>query len=143
MPVYFSMEEPLTHEDMGAIIELYAELSPDKPPVTEADVVAVWQRGGLLLARIEGSGDVCGMASLATYRKLNGTVGVIEEVIVAEQFRGEGVAMALIGGLIAYGKRLGLLHINLTSRPDRFEANALYRRLGFEKRETNVYRFML
>ena len=143
MPVYFSMDEPLTHEDMEAIIKLCAELSPDKPLVTEADIVAVWQRGGLLLAREVGSGEVCGMASLATYRKLNGTVGVIEEVIVAGQFRGEGAATALIGGLIAYGKRLGLLHINLTSRPDRLEANALYRRLGFEKRVTNVYRLVL
>jgi hypothetical protein len=33
--------------------------------------------------------------------------------------------------------------VNLTSRPDRPAANRLYQRLGFEMRETNVYRLEL
>ncbi len=39
--------------------------------------------------------------------------------------------------------RLGLTHLDLTSRPTREAANALYRALGYEQRKTNVYRLRL
>jgi ribosomal protein S18 acetylase RimI-like enzyme len=32
-------------------------------------------------------------------------------------------------------------NVDLTSRPSRQAANRLYVRMGFEQRETNVYRF--
>jgi ribosomal protein S18 acetylase RimI-like enzyme len=35
----------------------------------------------------------------------------------------------------------GARTVDLTSRPSREAANRLYRRLGFQARETNVYRF--
>ena len=37
----------------------------------------------------------------------------------------------------------GAKAVNLISRPDRAAANRLYQRLGFERRETNVYRYSL
>jgi ribosomal protein S18 acetylase RimI-like enzyme len=40
-------------------------------------------------------------------------------------------------------KELGCKNINLTSSPNRVAANALYKKLGFEIRETNVYRKIL
>ena len=36
---------------------------------------------------------------------------------------------------------LGAKTIDLTSRPSREAANKLYQKLGFEQRETNIYRF--
>jgi ribosomal protein S18 acetylase RimI-like enzyme len=33
--------------------------------------------------------------------------------------------------------------VDLTSRPSREAANRLYQRIGFERRETNVYRYNL
>jgi len=33
--------------------------------------------------------------------------------------------------------------VELTSRPSREAANRLYQRLGFERRDTNVYRFSI
>jgi ribosomal protein S18 acetylase RimI-like enzyme len=44
---------------------------------------------------------------------------------------------------IQLAEQSGARHLNLTSRPDREAANRLYRRLGFDHRETNVYRLML
>jgi ribosomal protein S18 acetylase RimI-like enzyme len=32
--------------------------------------------------------------------------------------------------------------VDLTSRPSREAANRLYRRIGFQERETNVYRYV-
>jgi ribosomal protein S18 acetylase RimI-like enzyme len=45
--------------------------------------------------------------------------------------------------MIAHARALGCKTIELTSRPTREAANHLYRKLGFEIRDTNVYRFNL
>jgi ribosomal protein S18 acetylase RimI-like enzyme len=37
----------------------------------------------------------------------------------------------------------GARTVELTSRPSRESANRLYRRIGFEPRETNVYRYTI
>lgn len=40
-------------------------------------------------------------------------------------------------------QRLGLRRLDLTSRPSRETANALYQSLGYVRRDTNVYRLRL
>lgn len=45
--------------------------------------------------------------------------------------------------LIARARIRGGQDVNLTSRPSRRIANALYKKIGFKKRNTNVYRFVL
>jgi ribosomal protein S18 acetylase RimI-like enzyme len=44
---------------------------------------------------------------------------------------------------IDYARKAGAKTVDLTSRPSRDVANRLYQRLGFQKRDTNVYRFVL
>ena len=38
-------------------------------------------------------------------------------------------------------RRRGAKDVNLTSRPSREVANRLYERLGFHRRDTNLYRY--
>ena len=45
--------------------------------------------------------------------------------------------------LLETAERLGLDFVELTSRPEREAANGLYQSLGFELRQTNVYRHRL
>lgn len=45
--------------------------------------------------------------------------------------------------LIEEAQKAGLIELELTSRPSNVTANAWYQKLGFEKRETNVYRMKL
>lgn len=46
--------------------------------------------------------------------------------------------------IIEFARReLAPVDLNLTSRPERLVANELYRKMGFEKRGTNVYRMRL
>jgi ribosomal protein S18 acetylase RimI-like enzyme len=49
----------------------------------------------------------------------------------------------LMTAAIARAEESGARHVNLTSRPSREAANRLYERLGFEARDTNVYRLTL
>jgi ribosomal protein S18 acetylase RimI-like enzyme len=45
--------------------------------------------------------------------------------------------------LLRVASELGLDFVELTSRPSRVAANNLYRKLGFDMRETNCYRHRL
>jgi len=77
------------------------------------------------------------------FRIPTGVGAWIEDVVVDERARRRGVGEALIAAAIRLAEESGARHVNLTSRPEREAANRLYRRLGFEERETNVYRFRL
>ena len=55
--------------------------------------------------------------------------------------RGQGVGQALNEYAIQLAEKSGAKTIDLTSRPSREAANRLYKRLGFEHRDTNIYRY--
>ena len=100
----------------------------------------------LLLARA-GAGDapgapgqVVGMLTLVIFTLPTGVRAWIEDVVVDDASRGGGVASTLIRAAIDRADSAGARTVDLTSRPHREAANRLYVRLGFEKRETNVYR---
>ncbi len=73
----------------------------------------------------------------------HGLVGHVDDVVVDEALRGSGVGRLLMEAVHAEARRLGLRHLDLTSRPAREAANALYQSLGYERRDTNVYRLRL
>jgi ribosomal protein S18 acetylase RimI-like enzyme len=64
----------------------------------------------------------------------------IEDVVVDETARGQGVAAALVQAALEGAEAVWARTVDLTSRPDREAANRLYLRMGFETRATNVYR---
>ncbi len=99
----------------------------------------------LLLARSGsgsglGQGQVVGMLTLVVFTLPTGVRAWIEDVVVDEGSRGGGVASTLIRAAIERADSEGARTVDLTSRPHREAANRLYVRLGFERRETNVYR---
>jgi ribosomal protein S18 acetylase RimI-like enzyme len=69
--------------------------------------------------------------------------GIIDYVVVDERHEGKGVGKMIMHALINDARALKLHHIDLTSKPSRERANKLYPKLGFELRETNVYRLKL
>ena len=54
---------------------------------------------------------------------------------------GKGVGKELMNHALNVAKELGAKSADLTSRPSREAANKLYQAIGFERRETNVYRY--
>lgn len=86
---------------------------------------------------------IVGMATLITMLTPSGAYGMVEDVVVAERARGQGIGRELMERLIAEARRRKLMMLELTSNPSRSAANHLYQSLGFEKRETNPYRLIL
>jgi ribosomal protein S18 acetylase RimI-like enzyme len=92
----------------------------------------------LFVARHEGA--IVGMLTLASFQVPTGVRSWIEDVVVDEAARGQGAAVALVQAALDDAARRGSRTVDLTSRPNREAANRLYQRMGFEVRQTNVYR---
>lgn len=95
----------------------------------------------LYLAR-EGD-EIAGCASLCVFDALSGRKGSVEDVAVLSPFRGKHIGRSLVEYVISEARRLGLVELQLTSKPHRIAANRLYPSLGFVKTETNCYRLKL
>jgi ribosomal protein S18 acetylase RimI-like enzyme len=95
----------------------------------------------LLIAR--ENDRIFGMLTLVVYKIPSGVKAWIEDVVVSEDARGKGVGTQLMQRAIELAKSLGAKSLDLTSRPEREAANRLYQRLGFQLRQTNVYRLQL
>ncbi len=83
-----------------------------------------------------------GMLSLVVFGIPTGTKAWVEDVVVDDGARGKGVGKSLMRHAIEQAQQLGAKAVDLTSRPSREAANKLYQSLGFETRETNVYRYL-
>jgi ribosomal protein S18 acetylase RimI-like enzyme len=128
-------------ELLEALERLLPQLSPAAPPDRDQVAAAVRdERTALLVAR-DDDGRIVGALTLATYRTLGAHVGWIEDVVVDEAARGSGIGAALTRAAQELAAEWRVDHVNLTSRASREAANRLYRRVGFEPRETNVYRW--
>src|ERR1700758_686861 len=95
----------------------------------------------LFVARDGTGGEIVGMLTLILVRIPTGVRAWIEDVVVAEEARGMGCGEALSRAALEAASGAGARTVDLTSRPSRDAANRLYQRLGFEPRETNVYRY--
>ena len=116
-------------------------LPPDREALTK---MAVSPETVIFLAwEPDENGEIVGSASLAIAYSPTGAHGWIEDVVVDQAARGQGVGKALTQTLLDRARVLGLKQVYLTSRPSRVAANQLYQSMGFIKRETNVYRYDL
>jgi ribosomal protein S18 acetylase RimI-like enzyme len=127
----------------AAVARLVPQLSSTAatPTIAELEAMVISPATTLLLAREDE--QVLGMLTLATFGSPTGLRSWIEDVVVDESARGGGVASALVTAALEVAQGQGSRTVDLTSRPSREAANRLYVRLGFERRETNVYRYSL
>lgn len=84
--------------------------------------------------------QTAGMLTVGIYHSPTGGKAWIEDVVVDETFRGQGLSKLLVAHAIEFTKSQGIPSLMLTSNPKRIAANKLYQAMGFERKETNVYR---
>jgi ribosomal protein S18 acetylase RimI-like enzyme len=132
----------LVDDDLCAAVDhLVPQLSRSSPPPSRAvlERMVADNATTLFVARDDG-GRIVGMLTLATFQIPTGVRAWIEDVVVDDAARGAGAAAALVQAALDRSAELGARTVDLTSRPDREAANRLYLRMGFETRQTNVYR---
>ena len=84
--------------------------------------------------------QIAGMLTVGIYYSPTGGKAWIEDVVVDETFRGQGFSKQLVAHAIEFVKSQQIPLLMLTSNPKRIAANKLYQAMGFERKETNVYR---
>ena len=131
-----------TEKDLQEINQLIPQLSQSAKLLTKAEFTSILESESTHLYFAEQNEQVLGMLSLVTFRIPTGLRGWVEDVVVDERARGKGVGKLLTMHALKEAQNMGVLTIDLTSRPSRDAANRLYQSVGFSARVTNVYRFM-
>ncbi len=118
---------------------LLRQLSGKAQKISEEDLKKILKQD-MLLARAFKGNLLIGMASIYFCQTLIRKTGIIEDVVVDKNYRGQGIGRKLTEMLIKEAKKRKTNCVELTSNPKRVEANAMYESMGFVKRETNCYR---
>jgi ribosomal protein S18 acetylase RimI-like enzyme len=139
-----SVEEAteLTPALLEALARLVPQLSQSAAPIGEAELAEMVASPvtRLLVARLPETEAIVGTLTLVLFRIPTGVRGWIEDVIVDEAARARGVGEALTAEAVRLADEAGARTLDLTSRPSRQAAHRLYSKLGFEVRDTSVYR---
>ena len=129
-------------DDLHAALQrLVPQLSSSNPPPSfdELDRVCRHEANSFFVASDETG--IVGVLTLVVFPIPTGIRAWIEDVIVDDAARGKGVGRLLNEAAIEHAFGQGAITVDLTSRPSREAANRLYQRIGFEARDTNVYRY--
>lgn len=132
-----------TPELVDAFAQLIPQLSRSSPPPGEAELAEMVGSPGTTVFVARLGTTIIGTLTLVVFRIPTALRAWIEDVVVDDSARGHGAGEALTRAALDRAAALGAKTVELTSRPSRDAANRLYQRLGFEPRETNVYRFTL
>jgi ribosomal protein S18 acetylase RimI-like enzyme len=140
-PITVETATVVDDELVAAFGRLIPQLSSSSPPPSREQLAELVGSDHLVLYLARDAGQIVGSLTLAFYRIPTGLKAWIEDVVVDEVGRGRGVGKRLSEAAIAEARRRGAKDVNLSSRPSREAANRLYLRLGFEVRESNMYRY--
>jgi ribosomal protein S18 acetylase RimI-like enzyme len=143
MSVMVEIADQMTEELVAGLNRLLPQLSTSAPPLTTSDVETLVASPATVVFIARDDGQIVGSLTLVVFPIPTGLRAWIEDVVVDVSARGKGVGEALTNAAIDESRRRHVRSIDLTTRPSREAASRLYARLGFEVRDTNVFRFQL
>jgi GNAT superfamily N-acetyltransferase len=128
------------HTALGRLLpQLNARLT--LPPLERLEAIVADPSVTLLLAR--DGGEIVGTATVIVYTTPFWIKARLDEVVVDQAARGKGVGAALVTACLDIAREKGAQVAELQSGVHRDAANRLYPRMGFERRESNLYRLVL
>jgi ribosomal protein S18 acetylase RimI-like enzyme len=141
MDVRVEVTQEASQELVDAFERLLPQLSSTAKPLDfeAVDRLVTSDATTVFVARTGES--IVGALTLVLLPLPSGLRARIEDVVVDGEARGRGVAGLLTQEALRVAREAGARTVDLTSRPDRAAANRLYERLGFQARQSRVYRF--
>lgn len=130
-------EELRTHYEI--VKSLYSQLSKRSGDPSLERMEGVLNANHILLGALD-TDKLVGIASLYILRMPKVTKCLIEDVVVDESARGKGIGRTITTKLIEEAKSIDANYVDLTSKRARVASHKLYQSLGFEERESNIYR---
>jgi ribosomal protein S18 acetylase RimI-like enzyme len=130
-----------TDEVTAAMRHLLPQLSASAAQPDQATVQRIVgsEATTLLAARLDGK--IVGFLALVMFPIPTGYRAWIEDVVVDEAARGQGIGQALTRKALDLAEAAGARTVDLSSRPSREAAGRLYQRVGFAERSTRIYRY--
>jgi succinate dehydrogenase/fumarate reductase flavoprotein subunit len=102
-------------------------------------IIEQLERRGTVFTR-NAEGRIVGMTTVCCFTIPTGRHATIEDVVVLPECQGTGLGRKLVEAALEHLRNTGKAYkVGLTSKPARVAANALYRKMGFKQKETNVY----
>jgi ribosomal protein S18 acetylase RimI-like enzyme len=123
--------------------KLLLQLSPNYKEKSEDKIKEIINKSENHIFVAKDGNKIIGILTLIIVDPLFLKKGLLEEMVVDRNYRGKGIGTKLITTVLNQARNEGLAYVDFTSRQERLEANNLYQRLGFKKRNTNVYRIEL
>ena len=141
MTVHVEVLRDVTTEAVEAFGRLLPQLSASAAPLDQESLGAIVEAptNTMLIART--GGVINGALTLVMFPLPTGLRAWIEDVVVDQSARGQGIGEALSLEALRLAQAAGARTIDLTSRPSREAAGRLYQRIGFKERDSRVYRF--
>ena len=143
MEIEIEVAASVTNDLVAAFARLVPQLSSSSPAPSREQLERIVQSDSCRLLIAREGGQIVGSLTLVVFPIPTGARAWIEDVVVDSSARGKGVGEALNLKALEIARAEGAVTVDLTSRPSREAANRLYQRIGFVKRDTNVYRYDL
>jgi ribosomal protein S18 acetylase RimI-like enzyme len=144
--VEIEVVQKVTDEIVEAFGRLLPQLSTTARPldVSALTKIATAEASNVLIARV--GGEIVGTLTVVIFPIPTGVRAWIEDVVVdqearGKEFGGKRVGEALTIEAIRLAREADAKTVDLTTRPSRVAAGKLYERLGFEQRNSRVYRY--
>ena len=132
----------VSDELLDACARLIPQLKISAPSLTRDGLAGLLASDAIILLAARGAdGSILGLLTLIVYPVPTGVRARVEDVVVDESARGQGIGAALVQQALGIARAKGADGVALTSNPRREAANRLYQKLGFKRWETNVYFF--
>ena len=141
MAVQVEVISEITDEVVEAFGRLLPQLSRSAPPLDRAALQNIVSSPAITMLLARSSGVIAGSLTLVMFPLPTGLRAWIEDVVVDESARGQGVGGALTVAAVQRAIAAGARTVDLTSRPSRAAAGRLYERSGFKLRDSRVYRY--
>jgi len=131
----------VTGDVVEAFGRLLPQLSRSAPPLGQAELAGIvaCPANTVLVAR--SGGTITGTLTLVLFPLPTGMRAWIEDVVVDESARGQGIGAAMTQEALRLAREAGARTVDLTSRPAREAAGRLYERAGFTVRDSRLYRY--
>jgi GNAT superfamily N-acetyltransferase len=118
---------------LSLLFEQEAEFAPDAAAQSKGigEILSAPEKGRFFV--LEDAGRIVGCVSLlfVVSTALGGTAAVLEDLVLAEAFRGRGWGIQLLEFAIDYAARIGCKRLTVLTDRDNLAAQSLYRKMGF------------
>ena len=137
------LDETCSSEDIDKLANLLVQLTSRGLDTSEKTIRLALCDGVTVVVR-NADGRIIGTTGMHWHRLLTGVKGMIDDVVVDEDYRKQGIGRAMTLHLLNLAREKNIFRLSLTNNPKKHPgANILYLSLGFKVYKTDVYRLTI